>query len=93
MRNGRRVVLGSLDDSTGPVSNVVFFHEAQERGDGRVFATHFLLVRGRTRRSSATEVSVTGESLWDLLEVARQSQPRQRQQRAGDPGSRAAHDN
>ncbi|HSP76668.1 MAG TPA: DNA polymerase III subunit alpha [Cryobacterium sp.] len=82
MRNGRRVVFVSLDDGTGPVSNVVFFHDAQERVGGRVFATHYLLVRGRTRRSGARGVSVTGENLWDLLEVAR----------PGGRGPRTAHD-
>jgi error-prone DNA polymerase len=77
MRNGRRVVFVSLDDGTGPVSNVVFFHDAQERVGGAVFATHYMLVRGRTRRSGARGVSVTGENLWDLFEVARQVAQRQ----------------
>ncbi|HSP52659.1 MAG TPA: DNA polymerase III subunit alpha, partial [Cryobacterium sp.] len=85
MRNGRRVVFVSLDDGTGPVSNVVFFHDAQERVGGRVFATHYLLVRGRTRRSGARGVSVTGENLWDLLEVARHTQ-----REAGGRGSLTA---
>jgi len=72
MRGGRRVVFVSLDDGTGPVSNVVFFHDAQERVGGQVFATNYMLVRGRTRRSGAKGVSVTGENLWDLFDVARQ---------------------
>ncbi|TFC52560.1 MULTISPECIES: hypothetical protein [Cryobacterium] len=76
MRRGRRVVFVSLDDGSGPVANVVFFHNAQERVGGRVFATHYLLVRGRTRRSGAKGVSVTGENPWDLLAVARQSELR-----------------
>ena len=101
MRSGGRVVFVSLDDGTGPVSNVVFFHDAQERVGGRVFATRYLLVRGRTRRSGAKGVSVTGENLWDLLEIARQShpgqsqvhqsQPGQRQQAASGPGARTTH--
>ena len=77
MRGGRRVVFVSLDDGTGPVSNVVFFHDAQERGGGQVFATNYMLVRGRTRRSGAKGVSVTGENLWDLFDVARQVKQRQ----------------
>ena len=79
MRSGGPVIFVRLDDGTGAVANVVFFHDAQERVGGRVFATHYLPVRGRTRRSGAKGVPVTGENLWDLLEVARQSQPGQRQ--------------
>jgi len=72
MRNGRRVVFVSLDDGTGPVANVVFFHDAQERIGGGVFQTELMLVHGRTRRSGARGVSVTGEGMWDLVDVARQ---------------------
>ncbi|POH67960.1 DNA polymerase III subunit alpha [Cryobacterium sp. TMN-39-2] len=71
MRDGRRVVFVSLDDGTGPVANVVFFHDAQERIGGGVFQTELMLVRGRTRRSGARGVSVTGEGMWDLVTVAR----------------------
>ncbi|WP_051972937.1 DNA polymerase III subunit alpha [Cryobacterium sp. MLB-32] len=76
MRGGRRVVFVSLDDGTGPVSNVVFFHDAQERVGGRVFQTNYMLVRGHTRRSGAKGVSVTGENLWDLFDVAREVRER-----------------
>ena len=79
MRSGGPLIFVRLDDGTGRVANVVFFHDAQERVGGRVFATHYLPVRGRTRRSGAKGVPVTGENLWDLLEVARQSQPGQSQ--------------
>jgi error-prone DNA polymerase len=72
MRGGRRVVFVSLDDGTGPVSNVVFFHDAQERIGGGVFQTDLMLVRGRTRRSGARGVSVTGEDMWDLVAVAKE---------------------
>ncbi|WEO78905.1 DNA polymerase III subunit alpha [Cryobacterium sp. SO2] len=72
MRGGRRVVFVSLDDGTGPVANVVFFHDAQERIGGGVFQTDLMLVRGRTRRSGARGVSVTGEGLWDLVTVAKE---------------------
>ncbi|WP_130177404.1 DNA polymerase III subunit alpha [Cryobacterium sp. SO1] len=72
MRGGRRVVFVSLDDGTGPVANVVFFHDAQERIGGGVFQTELMLVRGRTRRSGARGVSVTGEGMWDLVTVARE---------------------
>ncbi|MGO4782919.1 DNA polymerase III subunit alpha [Cryobacterium sp. W22_MBD10_FK3] len=72
MRNGRRVVFVSLDDGTGPVANVVFFHDAQERIGGGVFQTELMLVRGRTRRSGARGVSVTGEGMWDLVTVAKE---------------------
>jgi error-prone DNA polymerase len=72
MRNGRRVVFVSLDDGTGPVANVVFFSDAQERIGGGVFQTDLMLVRGRTRRSGARGVSVTGEGLWDLVTVAKE---------------------
>ena len=71
MRDGRRVVFVSLDDGTGPVANVVFFHDAQERIGGPVFQTNYMLVRGRTRRSGAKGLSLTGESMWDLVAVAR----------------------
>ena len=86
MRNGRRVVFVSLDDGTGPVSNVVFFHDAQERIGGPVFHTGQLLVRGRTRRSGAKGVSVTGENLWDLTDVARRVKLRH----AGEAAARNA---
>ncbi|MFC5930030.1 DNA polymerase III subunit alpha [Cryobacterium melibiosiphilum] len=76
MRDGRRVVFVSLDDGTGPVSNVVFFHDAQERIGGAVFQTNYMLVRGRTRRSGAKGLSLTGESLWDLVDVAVQAKKR-----------------
>jgi error-prone DNA polymerase len=72
MRGGRRVVFVSLDDGTGPVSNVVFFHDAQERIGGGVFQTDLMLVSGRTRRSGARGVSVTGEGMWDLVTVAKE---------------------
>ncbi|MEO6201048.1 MAG: DNA polymerase III subunit alpha, partial [Cryobacterium sp.] len=95
MRGGRRVVFVSLDDGTGPVSNVVFFHDAQERVGGQVFATNYMLVRGRTRRSGARGVSVTGENVWDLFDVARQVTQRQETERAARANARPAgeHDN
>ncbi|WP_162942578.1 DNA polymerase III subunit alpha [Cryobacterium soli] len=71
MRGGRRVVFVSLDDGTGPVANVVFFHDAQELIGAGVFQTELMLVRGRTRRSGARGVSVTGEGMWDLVTVAK----------------------
>ena len=82
MRGGRRVVFISLDDGTGPVANVVFFHDAQERVGGQVFQTNYMLVRGRTRRSGARGVSVTGENLWNLFDVARQVKERHAVERA-----------
>ncbi|WP_181397238.1 DNA polymerase III subunit alpha [Cryobacterium arcticum] len=71
MRGGRRVVFVSLDDGTGPVANVVFFHDAQESIGSGVFQTELMLVRGRTRRSGARGVSVTGDGMWDLVTVAK----------------------
>ncbi|WP_104195781.1 DNA polymerase III subunit alpha [Cryobacterium sp. M15] len=93
MRGGRRVVFISLDDGTGPVSNVVFFHDAQERVGGHVFQTNYMLVRGRTRRSGARGVSVTGENLWDLFDVARQVKERHAVERlaAEEAASAAAY--
>jgi error-prone DNA polymerase len=41
-----------------------------------------MLVRGRTRRSGAKGVSVTGENLWDLFDVARQVTQRRAEQRS-----------
>jgi error-prone DNA polymerase len=84
MRGGRRVVFVSLDDGTGPVANVVFFHDAQERIGGPVFQTRHLLVRGRTRRSGAKGVSVTGEMLWDLADAARLVKQRHSAERAAE---------
>lgn len=72
MRSGKRVVFVSLDDGTGPVSNIVFFHDIQEQIGSGVFQTHYMLVRGKTRRSGARGVSVTGEAAWDLLHVQRE---------------------
>jgi error-prone DNA polymerase len=84
MRGGRRVVFVSLDDGTGPVANVVFFHDAQEHIGGPVFQTRHLLVRGRTRRSGAKGISVTGEMLWDLTDVARLVRQRHGAERAAE---------
>ena len=89
MRDGRRVVFVSLDDGTGPVSNVVFFHDAQKRIGGPVFHTGHVLVRGRTRRSGAKGVSVTGENLWDLTEVAHRVKLRQAGEAAARNSDRA----
>lgn len=72
MRGGKRVVFVSLDDGTGPVSNVVFFHDVQEQIGSGVFQTQYMLVRGKTRRSGARGVSVTGDAAWDLLHVQRE---------------------
>ncbi|TDW28658.1 DNA polymerase III subunit alpha [Cryobacterium psychrophilum] len=82
MRGGRRVVFISLDDGSGPVSNVVFFHDAQERIGAHVFQTKYMLVRGKTRRSGAKGVSVTGDNLWDLFDVAREVRERRQRERA-----------
>lgn len=76
MRGGKRVVFVSLDDGTGPVSNIVFFHDIQEQIGSGVFQTHYMLVRGTTRRSGARGVSVTGAAAWDLLHVQREHEER-----------------
>ncbi|TFB63463.1 hypothetical protein E3N86_04595 [Cryobacterium sp. Hz7] len=76
MRSGKRVVFLSLDEGSGLVSNVVFFHDAQA-AIGAVFRTHYVLIRGRTRRTGARGVSVTGEQMWDLLDVAGKVRARQ----------------
>ena len=77
MRSGKRVVFLSLDDGSGPVSNVVFFRDAQAQIGAPVFRTHYALIRGRTRRTGARGVSVTGEQMWDLLNVAGKVRARQ----------------
>ncbi|TFC67780.1 MULTISPECIES: hypothetical protein [unclassified Cryobacterium] len=64
MRSGKRVVFLSLDDGSAPVSNVVFFHDAQAAIGASVFRTHYALIRGRTRRTGARGVSMTGEQMW-----------------------------
>lgn len=76
MRGGKRVVFVSLDDGTGPVSNIVFFHDAQEQLGSGVFQTHYLIIKGETRRSGARGVSVTGTDAWDLLYVQHEHQTR-----------------
>ncbi|ROR76136.1 DNA polymerase III, alpha subunit [Plantibacter flavus] len=76
MRGGKRVVFVSLDDGSGPVSNVVFFHDVQEQIGSGVFQTQYMLVRGKTRRSGARGVSVTGDAAWDLLHVQREHEER-----------------
>ena len=81
MRSGKRVVFLSLDDGSGPVSNVVFFHDAQAQIGAPVFRTHYALIRGRTRRTGARGVSVTGEQMWDLLDVAGKVRARQTAER------------
>ncbi|TFC50841.1 hypothetical protein E3O47_07485 [Cryobacterium sp. TMT2-17-1] len=42
-----------------------------------MFRTHYVLIRGRTRRTGARGVSVTGEQMWDLLDVAGKVRARQ----------------
>ena len=84
MRSGKRVVFLSLDDGSGPVSNVVFFHDAQAAIGAPVFRTHYALIRGRTRRTGASGVSMTGEQMWDLLDVARIVRARQAAERDRD---------
>ncbi|MFC5931929.1 hypothetical protein [Cryobacterium melibiosiphilum] len=81
MRSGKRVVFLSLDDGSGPVSNVVFFHDAQAAIGAPVFHTHYALIRGRTRRTGARGVPVTGEGLRDLLDVAKTVRARQARER------------
>ena len=81
MRSGKRVVFLSLDVGSGPVSNVVFFHDAQAQIGAPVFHTHHALIRGRTRRTGARGVSVTGEQMWDLLDVAGKVRTRQAAER------------
>ena len=81
MRDGKRVVFVSLDDGSGPVSNIVFFNDAQAAIGAPVFRTHYALIRGRTRRSGARGVSVTGERMWDLLDVAGKVRSRQAAER------------
>ena len=48
MRDGGRTVFVSLDDVTGAVSNLVFFHDAQDEIGAPVFRAKYMLVRGRT---------------------------------------------
>ncbi|MEC5149914.1 DNA polymerase III subunit alpha [Cryobacterium sp. GrIS_2_6] len=91
MRDGRRTVFVSLDDGSGPVSNVVFFHDAQAQIGAPVFRTHYALIRGRTRRTGARGVSVTGEQMWDLLEVASKVRARKAgEEKAADQAAVAA---
>ncbi|TFC49775.1 hypothetical protein E3O47_10290 [Cryobacterium sp. TMT2-17-1] len=56
---------------------MVFFHVAQAQIGAPVYHTHYALVRGRTRRTGARGVSVTGEQMWDLLDVAGKVRARQ----------------
>ena len=77
---GKRVVFASVDDGSGPLANVVFFSDAQDKYGGAVFHTHYMLVRGKTRRSGAKGVSVTGDDIWDLLDVAVKVRDRKRKE-------------
>lgn len=52
------------------VSNLVFFPDAQERIRSGLFRTAYLFVRGRTRRSGARGISVTGEMAWGVLDLS-----------------------
>lgn len=77
-RSGKRVVFASIDDGSGPLANVVFFSDAQEKHGGAVFHTRYVLIRGVTRRSGAKGVSVTADDVWDLLDVAEKVRARKR---------------
>jgi error-prone DNA polymerase len=77
-RSGKRVVFASVDDGSGPLANVVFFSDAQEKYGGAVFHTRYMLIRGVTRRSGAKGVSVTADDVWDLLEVGERVKARKR---------------
>ena len=71
MRGGTgRVVFCSLDDGTGPATQVVFFTDTRARIGAAAFHTHYMLVRATTRRTGARGISITGEEVWDLHDVA-----------------------
>ena len=77
---GGRVVFCSLDDGTGPLTNVVFFNDTQKRIGSAAFQTNYMLVRGTTRRTGAKGLSVTGEEVWDLLDVQQKTAARRRKE-------------
>ncbi|CAD6010890.1 protein of unknown function [Agreia sp. COWG] len=68
MRSGKRVVFISLDDGTG-CSDATFFDEAQEKSGPLLFGTRLLLIRGRTRRTGARDVSLLAEEAFDLKQA------------------------
>ena len=93
MRNGTgRVVFCSIDDGTGPVTQVVFFNDTQKLIGAAAFRTNYMLVRGTTRRTGAAGISVTGEQVWDLRSVAQKVAKRKKAQQAASDQAEASLD-
>lgn len=68
VRSGRRVIICSLDDSTG-VSDATFFEDVQGPCSATVFNSWLLLVRGVVRRTGDRGVSVRATGAWDLAQT------------------------
>ena len=93
MRNGTgRVVFCSIDDGTGPVTQVVFFNDTQKLIGAAAFRTTYMLVRGTTRRTGAAGISITGEQVWDLRSVAQKVAKRKKAEQTASDQAEASLD-
>jgi error-prone DNA polymerase len=68
VRSGRRVILLTLDDATGPL-DAAFFDDVQGPYASTVFGSWLLLVRGELRRTGPRGVSLRATGAWDLGEM------------------------
>jgi error-prone DNA polymerase len=74
VRSGQRIIFASLDDSTGLV-DLTFFESAQDRCAATLFGSSLLLVRGRVRRVSTAQATISALDCWDLTKVAKTGIP------------------
>jgi error-prone DNA polymerase len=65
IRDGRRVLFLTLDDTTGPV-DTTFFEDVQGPYAATVFHSWLLLVRGVLRRTGPRGVSLRATGAWEL---------------------------
>jgi error-prone DNA polymerase len=75
-RTGKRVAFISLDDGTG-ISDIAFFDDAQHSAGPHLFASHLMLVQGRTRRTGPRGISITATTAWDLTTLKEMKPQRQ----------------
>ncbi|WP_156722495.1 DNA polymerase III subunit alpha [Streptomyces apocyni] len=69
VRSGRRIIFVTLDDGSG-LADLAFFEDSHAACAHTVFHSFLLLVRGTVQRRGPRSLTVTGEMVWDLAELA-----------------------
>ncbi|MFJ9434855.1 DNA polymerase III subunit alpha [Streptomyces sp. NPDC101490] len=67
-RSGRRTIFLTLDDPTD-LSDLAFFEDSHDTCAETIFHGSLLLARGTVSRRHPRSVSVTGQAVWDLVEL------------------------